>query len=42
MYDNADHVLAGRRNESNADIRDWLTHYVTNKSALPRVGPHGA
>ncbi|MBU3741991.1 MAG: S9 family peptidase [Candidatus Kapabacteria bacterium] len=42
MYDNADHVLAGRRNESNADIRAWLTHYVMNRGPLPRVGPHGA
>lgn len=42
MYDNADHVLAGRRNESNADIRWWLDTYVMRKSPLPRTGPHGA
>ncbi len=41
IYDNADHILAGRREESNADIRWWLDHYVMNKSALPIVGPHG-
>lgn len=42
LYDNADHVLAGRRAESNADIRWWLDHYVRDKSHLPRTGPHGA
>jgi dipeptidyl aminopeptidase/acylaminoacyl peptidase len=42
MYDNADHVLAGRRTESNADIRWWLDNYVMNKAPLPRTGPHGA
>lgn len=42
MYDNADHVLAGRRTESNADIRWWLDTYVKNKAPLPRTGPHGA
>lgn len=42
MYDNADHVLAGRREESNADIRWWVDHYVRDGSPLPRVGPHGA
>jgi len=42
MYDNADHVLAGRRKESNEDIRWWMDHYVKNKAKLPRVGPHGA
>ncbi|MFM8770837.1 MAG: alpha/beta hydrolase family protein [Candidatus Kapaibacterium sp.] len=42
MYDNADHVLAGRRNESNADIRWWVDHYVRNRAPLPRTGPHGA
>ncbi|MBM4179186.1 MAG: S9 family peptidase [Ignavibacteria bacterium] len=42
MYDNADHVLAGRRTESNIDIRWWLDHYVMNGSPLPRTGPHGA
>ncbi len=41
MYDNADHVLAGRRQESNKDIRWWLDTYVKNKSPLPKVGPHG-
>jgi dipeptidyl aminopeptidase/acylaminoacyl peptidase len=42
MYDNADHVLAGRRNESNADVRWWLDTYVMRTSPLPRTGPHGA
>jgi dipeptidyl aminopeptidase/acylaminoacyl peptidase len=42
MYDNADHVLAGRRRESNADIRWWMDHYVRDKAPLPRTGPHGA
>lgn len=42
MYDNADHVLAGRRNESNADIRWWMDRYVRDKAPLPRTGPHGA
>ena len=42
MYDNADHVLAGRRNEANTDIQWWVNHYVRDKAALPRVGPHGA
>lgn len=42
MYDNADHVLAGRREESNADIRWWIDHYVKNRAPLPKVGPHGS
>lgn len=42
MYDNADHVLAGRRNESNADMRWWMDRYVRDKAPLPRTGPHGA
>lgn len=42
MYDNADHVLAGRRNESNNDIRWWADHYVRDRGPLPRTGPHGA
>jgi hypothetical protein len=42
MYDNADHVLAGRRNESNDDIRWWVDHYVRDRAPLPRTGPHGA
>lgn len=42
LYDNADHVLAGRRNESNADIRWWMDTYVRDASPLPRTGPHGA
>lgn len=42
MYENADHVLAGRRKESNAEIRQWLHTYVRDVSPLPRVGPHGA
>jgi dipeptidyl aminopeptidase/acylaminoacyl peptidase len=41
MYDNADHVLAGRREESNAEIRAWVQRYVVEKGALPRVGEHG-
>ncbi len=42
LYDNADHVLAGRWAESNADIRWWLDHYVRHRARLPKVGPHGA
>lgn len=42
MYENADHVLAGRRKESNQEIRQWLDTYVRDKAPLPRVGPHGA
>lgn len=42
MYDNADHVLAGRRTESNAEMRWWMDHYVLNKSSPPKTGPHGA
>jgi dipeptidyl aminopeptidase/acylaminoacyl peptidase len=42
IYDNADHVLAGRREESNADMRAWLNLYVRDRAPLPRVGPHGA
>ncbi len=42
IYDNADHVLAGRRMESIHDVRWWLDHYVKNKAPLPRTGPHGA
>ncbi|MCS6807661.1 MAG: prolyl oligopeptidase family serine peptidase [Bacteroidota bacterium] len=42
IYDNADHVLAGRREESNADTRYWLDMYVKHRAPLPRVGPHGA
>lgn len=42
MYDNADHVLAGRRDESNNDIRVWLDRYVRDKSSLPKTGPFGA
>jgi dipeptidyl aminopeptidase/acylaminoacyl peptidase len=42
IYDNADHVLAGRRQESTQDVRWWLDHYVRDKAPLPRTGPHGA
>ncbi len=42
IYDNADHVLAGRREESNADMRAWTNLYVRDRAPLPRVGPHGA
>jgi dipeptidyl aminopeptidase/acylaminoacyl peptidase len=42
IYDNADHVLAGRREESNADMRSWINLYVRDRATLPRVGPHGA
>jgi len=42
MYENADHILAGRRNESNAEIRNWVDTYVKNRSPLPKVGAHGA
>ena len=42
LYDNADHILAGRRAESNEEIRRWLDRYVKRREALPKVGPHGA
>jgi dipeptidyl aminopeptidase/acylaminoacyl peptidase len=42
MYENADHILAGRRQESNLEIRAWMDSYVLKKQALPKVGPHGA
>lgn len=42
MYDNADHILAGRRAESDRDIRWWLDHYVRDRAPLPKTGPHGA
>ncbi|MBS1560666.1 MAG: alpha/beta fold hydrolase [Bacteroidetes bacterium] len=42
MYENADHVLAGRRRESNTDLRWWMDHFVRDRGPLPRVGPHGA
>lgn len=42
MYENADHILAGRRQESNAEIRHWIDTYVRDKAPLPKVGPHGA
>ncbi|RMF32581.1 MAG: alpha/beta fold hydrolase [Chlorobiota bacterium] len=42
LYDNADHILAGRRSESDYDIRWWLDHYVRDRAPLPRTGPHGA
>ena len=42
VYDNADHVLAGRREESNAEMRAWVEMYVQRRAPLPRVGPHGA
>ncbi len=42
MYDNADHVLAGRRTESAADMLWWLDTYVRHRAPLPKTGPHGA
>jgi len=42
VYDNADHVLAGRRVESYTDMRWWMDTYVRNNAPLPRTGPHGA
>lgn len=42
MYDNADHILAGRRSESDYDIRWWLDRYVRDRAPLPKTGPHGA
>lgn len=36
MYDSADHVLAGRRKESNADIQWWMDRYV--KVGINHVG----
>lgn len=37
MYDGADHVLAGRRKESNADIRWWLDRYVRDSTISQKV-----
>ncbi|MCS7169788.1 MAG: prolyl oligopeptidase family serine peptidase [Candidatus Kapabacteria bacterium] len=37
LYDNADHILAGRWIESNADIRWWLDHYVRHRAPLPKA-----
>lgn len=42
MYENADHILAGRRAESNEEIRRWVDRYVKHREPLPKVGPHGA
>lgn len=42
MYENADHILSGRRQESNAEIRSWIDTYVRDLAKLPRTGPHGA
>ncbi len=42
IYEGADHVLAGQREQSNADIRAWLDRYVRDSAPLPVVGPHGA
>ena len=42
MYENADHILAGRRDESNQEIYSWMNTYVKEKKPLPKVGPHGA
>lgn len=42
MYENADHILAGRREESNLEIRNWVDAYVKNRASLPKVGAHGA
>lgn len=42
MYENADHILAGRREESNTEIRNWVDTYVKNRAPLPKVGAHGA
>lgn len=42
MYENADHILAGRREESNQEIHKWMNRYVKEKKPLPKVGPHGA
>lgn len=42
MFEEADHIMSGRKVESDAEIRSWVDHYVKNTSPLPRVGPHGA
>ncbi|MBI3257910.1 MAG: S9 family peptidase [Ignavibacteriae bacterium] len=42
MYENADHILAGRREESNMEIRNWVDSYVKKRASLPKVGAHGA
>ncbi|MBL7974731.1 MAG: prolyl oligopeptidase family serine peptidase [Candidatus Kapabacteria bacterium] len=42
MYENADHILAGRRTESNNDIRWWVDTFVRDSAPLPKTGLHGA
>ncbi len=42
IYEDADHILAGRRNESNTEIRLWMDKYVMRGEPIPQVGPHGA
>ncbi len=42
IYENADHILAGQRERSNADIRAWMDLYVRDAAPMPIVGPHGA
>jgi dipeptidyl aminopeptidase/acylaminoacyl peptidase len=42
MFENADHILSGRRKEGDAEIRVWVDAYVKNLAPLPKTGPHGA
>ncbi|HYF03833.1 MAG TPA: prolyl oligopeptidase family serine peptidase, partial [Patescibacteria group bacterium] len=42
MFENADHILSGRRREGDVEIRNWVDTYVKNRAPLPKTGPHGA
>lgn len=42
IYDNADHILSGQRQESNAQMRQWMERFVRDRAPLPRTGPFGA
>lgn len=37
MYENADHILAGRRDESNQEIYSWMNTYVKEKSHFQKL-----
>lgn len=41
VYEGADHVLAGKREESNRHIREWVDRFVMHREKKPVVGPHG-
>ncbi len=42
MFENADHILSGRRKEGDVEIRAWVDNYVKNLAPLPKTGAHGA